>query len=44
MNSTWGIGLVLGGLVLGAWGGFRRRILTSLMGRIGIGLGTLSPP
>jgi DHA3 family macrolide efflux protein-like MFS transporter len=42
MNSAWGIGLVLGGLVLSAWGGFRRRILTSLIGLIGMGLGTLA--
>jgi DHA3 family macrolide efflux protein-like MFS transporter len=41
MNSAWGIGLVLGGLVLSAWGGFRRRVLTSLMGLIRMGLGTL---
>jgi len=34
MNSGWGIGVVLGGLVLSAWGGFRRRILTSLAGLI----------
>ncbi|GAH69749.1 unnamed protein product, partial [marine sediment metagenome] len=41
MNSAWGAGLVLGGLVLSVWGGFRRRIVTSLMGLIGLGLGTL---
>jgi len=31
----------MGGLVLSAWGGFERRILTSMMGIIGIGVGTL---
>jgi len=41
MNSAWGVGLVLGGLVLGVWGGFRRRIVTTMMGLIGLGLGTL---
>jgi len=41
MNSAWGIGLVLGGLILSTWGGFRRRILTTLTGAIGMGLGTL---
>ncbi|MDI7275345.1 MAG: MFS transporter, partial [Anaerolineae bacterium] len=34
MNSGWGIGLVVGGLVLSAWGGFRRRILTMLVALI----------
>ena len=41
MNSAWGVGLVLGGLVLSVWGGFRRRIVTSMMGLIGLGLGIL---
>ncbi len=41
MNSAWGVGLVLGGLVLGVWGGFRRRMVTTMMGLIGLGLGTL---
>lgn len=41
MDSAWGVGVVAGGLILSAWGGFRRRVLTSLMGIVGIGLGTL---
>ena len=41
LESAWGAGVVVGGLVLGAWGGFGRRILTSLMGLVGIGLGFL---
>ena len=41
LESAWGIGVVLGGLLLGVWGGFRRRVYTSMMGLIGIGLGTL---
>jgi len=41
MNSAWGIGLVSGGLVLGVWGGFRRRIVTVLTGNIGLGIGLL---
>jgi DHA3 family macrolide efflux protein-like MFS transporter len=41
MNSSWGIGLLLGGLLLGAWGGFKRRIVTMLMGIIGLGAGVL---
>ncbi len=41
MNSAWGAGLVVGGLVLSAWGGFRRRIVTMLLGIIGTGVGVL---
>jgi DHA3 family macrolide efflux protein-like MFS transporter len=41
MESAWGIGVVVGGLVLSGWGGFRRRILTTLMGLVGMGLGVL---
>ncbi len=37
MESSWGFGMVLGGLTLSIWGGFRRRILTSLAGLIGLG-------
>jgi DHA3 family macrolide efflux protein-like MFS transporter len=39
LQSGWGIGVVVGGLILSAWGGFDRRILTSLIGLIGMGLG-----
>jgi len=41
IEAGMGIGVIVGGLLLGAWGGFRRRIFTSLLGVIGIGLGTL---
>lgn len=41
MESAWGIGVVVGGLILSGWGGFRRRILTTLMGLVGMGLGVL---
>jgi DHA3 family macrolide efflux protein-like MFS transporter len=39
INSAWGIGLIAGGLTLSAWGGFRKRIVTSMSGAIGMGLG-----
>lgn len=42
MESTWGIGVIAGGLLLGIWGGFRRRVFTSMMGLMGIGLGCLT--
>jgi DHA3 family macrolide efflux protein-like MFS transporter len=41
IDATWGAGVVLGGLTLSVWGGFRRRIVTTLVGLIGMGVGTL---
>jgi len=41
IESSMGIGVVIGGLVLGVWGGFKNRILTSLTGVVGIGLGVV---
>ncbi|HEC63230.1 MAG TPA: MFS transporter, partial [Candidatus Acetothermia bacterium] len=38
-ESAWGIGVVLGGLFLSAWGGFRKKIHTILLGVVGMGLG-----
>jgi DHA3 family macrolide efflux protein-like MFS transporter len=39
MEAIGGIGIVAGGLLLGVWGGFRRRIMTSLLGLFGIAFG-----
>jgi MFS transporter, DHA3 family, macrolide efflux protein len=41
VDAAFGIGIIIGGLVLSAWGGFKKRIVTSLMGIIGIGVGIL---
>jgi len=41
LESAFGIGVVLGGLALSIWGGFRRRIFTSLVGIVGMGIGIL---
>jgi DHA3 family macrolide efflux protein-like MFS transporter len=41
MQSAWGVGVMGGGLLLSVWGGFRRRILTSLLGLLLIGGGSL---
>jgi DHA3 family macrolide efflux protein-like MFS transporter len=41
MNSAWGVGMIVGGIVLSAWGGFRKRIATSLAGVVGMGIGFL---
>ena len=40
-NSAWGVGIVLGGLLVGAWGGFHRRIMTTILGWIVYGIGTI---
>lgn len=42
MNSAWGVGALVGGLALGAWGGFQRRIVTVLVGIVGLGAGVLT--
>ena len=40
-NSMFGVGVLLGGLLLGVWGGFRRKIVTSLLGIILLGASIL---
>jgi DHA3 family macrolide efflux protein-like MFS transporter len=39
LESSWGLGVVAGGLLLSAWGGFHRKVLTSLTGVIAAGIG-----
>lgn len=39
VNAAYGFGTVAGGALLGIWGGFKRRIHTSLLGLIGLGIG-----
>ena len=39
LESFSGIGFIVGGLILSAWGGFKRRILTSLSGLFAMGIG-----
>lgn len=41
LEAAFGIGIVAGGIILSVWGGFRRRIYTTLAGLMGLGLGTL---
>jgi MFS transporter, DHA3 family, macrolide efflux protein len=40
INAAYGLGLLGGGALLGVWGGFKRRILTSLLGVTGLGVGS----
>lgn len=39
IQATFGIGIIAGGVTLGAWGGFKRRITTTLVGLVGLGVG-----
>jgi DHA3 family macrolide efflux protein-like MFS transporter len=41
LESFSGIGFIVGGLALSAWGGFKRRILTTLVGLFAMGAGCL---
>jgi DHA3 family macrolide efflux protein-like MFS transporter len=38
LDSADGVGIVVGGLALGVWGGFHRRIFTTLIGVVGLSL------
>ena len=40
-ETVFGVGVIAGGLVLSAWGGFKRKIVTSLTGILGIGAGVI---
>jgi DHA3 family macrolide efflux protein-like MFS transporter len=42
VESAMGAGMIFGGALLGLWGGFSRKILTSLIGLLGMGAGTLA--
>ena len=39
VESLFGAGIIVGGITLSIWGGFKRRIVTSFCGVIGLGLG-----
>jgi len=41
LESVIGVGILLGGLILSAWGGFKRKVYTLLLGLIGVGVGIL---
>lgn len=42
VEATFGGGVILGGLLLGVWGGFKRRLVTTMVGLIGLGLGAMA--
>ena len=39
LESVTGVGILVGGLILSTWGGFRRKIYTTMMGVVILGLG-----
>jgi MFS transporter, DHA3 family, macrolide efflux protein len=41
LESAFGAGIIAGGVLLSAWGGFKRRMSTSMLGVAGTGLGVL---
>ncbi|NMC54179.1 MAG: MFS transporter [Chloroflexi bacterium] len=41
VESAMGIGTIVGGALLGVWGGFLRKIVTTMVGLMGMGIGTL---
>ena len=41
LESVMGVGIVAGGILLSVWGGFKKKIATTLTGIIGLGIGVL---
>src|SRR5688572_11245536 len=41
INSVEGFGIIAGGIVLSIWGGFKKKIVTSMIGIIGLGIGVM---
>ncbi len=41
-DSLFGVGMIGGGILLGVWGGFKKRIVTSMLGIIGLGIGVMT--
>ncbi len=40
-DTAWGVGMIVGGVTLSVWGGFKRKIATTMMGIVGIGAGVM---
>lgn len=41
MESVMGVGIITGGILLSIWGGFKKKIVTSLTGIVGLGVGVM---
>jgi DHA3 family macrolide efflux protein-like MFS transporter len=42
LTSSLGVGLIVGGIALSVWGGFKKRIVTTLAGMIALGLAVIA--
>ncbi len=42
VEVAFGVGIIVGGGALGAWGGFKKKVYTMMMGAIGVGCGILA--
>jgi DHA3 family macrolide efflux protein-like MFS transporter len=42
LQAAEGSGIIAGGILLSVWGGFRRKIMTSIAGLVGLGIGALT--
>jgi DHA3 family macrolide efflux protein-like MFS transporter len=41
MESALGVGMIAGGIILSIWGGFKKKMATSLTGIVGLGIGVI---
>ncbi|HEY3473750.1 MAG TPA: MFS transporter [Anaerolineales bacterium] len=41
MESAMGVGIIAGGILLSIWGGFKKKMATSLVGIVGLGIGVM---
>jgi DHA3 family macrolide efflux protein-like MFS transporter len=41
LESAMGVGIIAGGILLSIWGGFKKKIATSLTGIVGLGIGVM---
>ncbi len=42
LESAFGVGIIIGGITLGVWGGFKKKVYTSATAVIGLGIGSLA--
>lgn len=41
LSSSFGVGIIVGGLILGVWGGFKKKVRTIILGLFGMGFGLI---
>ncbi|HAF62671.1 MAG TPA: MFS transporter [Anaerolineaceae bacterium] len=42
VEVAFGVGIILGGSILGAWGGFKKKVYTMMIGAFGVGVGIMA--